>query len=177
MATAGGPRPGRWVPPQPGKALPRPWDGHKERPGSGMATACRLFACPPCAQPSRPRRRVPKPSGPRRGRAEHRAPVGNRWRVPKPPVPRHVTAPSPGPRCHQETRDSGEPHAGGRSSRHAELARHGAERKAGNVPTSLGVTPHGVRDPGTKPTETTAKRNNPCHGMRPAPQQCPPCMV
>ena len=35
-----------------------------------------------------------------------------------------------------------------------QLARHGAERKAGNVPTSLGVTPHGVRDPGTKPTET-----------------------
>ena len=30
------------------------------------------------------------------------------------------------------------------------------KRKAGNEPTSLGVTPHGVRDPGTKPTETTA---------------------
>ena len=59
----------------------------------------------------------------------------------------------------------------------AQLARRGAERKAGNVPTSLGVTPHGVRDPGTQPTETTAKRNGPCHGMRPAPQQSPPCMM
>ena len=62
------------------------------------------------------------------------------------------TALCPGPSCHQETRDSCGPHAGSAAA----ACQGWRKRKVGNVPTSLGVTPHGVRDPGTKPTETTA---------------------
>ena len=141
------PRTGRWEPPQPSRALPQTWSEHKERPGMRMTSARRPLACPPPPPPSKVPLASPQANGTMEGgRAEHRAPVGNRWRVPKPPAPRHATAPSPGPRCHQETRDSCGPHAGMRSSTVGKVWR---KREAGNVPTSLGVTPHGVRDPGT----------------------------
>ena len=119
-------------------ALPQPRSEHEERPELRMAYAYRRSRVLLHLNP-------PGGAGLSTGTRRH------------PKVPLDDTALCPGPRCHQETRDSGGPHAGRRSSLNDRAWR---KRKAGNEPTSLGVTPHGVRDPAPRQSTTTTERHS-----------------